>query len=73
MIYIITLVFCLHGLMHINESLNHDGIQQSKLKDLVKEDLTEFYGSNEIYPDELGKSIKLWKLEASFILVFIDV
>ena len=53
--------------MNINEALNYNDIQQSKAKDLVKEDLTEFYGSNEIYPDELGKSIKLWKLEASFI------
>ena len=64
MIYILTLIFCLHGFMHLNEGLSYNAIQHTNSRDFVKEENTGFYGSNEIYPDDLGKSIQLYQLEA---------
>ena len=63
-IYFITLIFCFHDFMHLNEGLSYYDFQHTKSRDLVKEDITGFYGSDEIYPDDLGKSIPLYLLEA---------
>ena len=56
--------------MHLNEGLSYDDIQHTNSRDLVKEDITGFYGSDEIYPDDSGKSIPLYQLEALVYIIF---
>ena len=64
MIYFTTRIFCLYYLIHVNECLIYKDIQDSYSKDLPKEDIAEFYGSNEFYSDESGKNTELCQLQA---------
>ena len=50
--------------MQLNEGFPNYDIQNTNSKDLVNEDITEFYRSNKIYSDESGKCIILNQLEA---------
>ena len=66
MIYLINLIFCFNHLICLNKGINDYDIQSNDSKDFIKDDRTEFYGSDVIYADESGKSIKSKQVEVYF-------
>ena len=66
MIFFITLIFCFINLIHLHEGLDDFDIQSNDVKDSFEDYKTEFYGKDEIYSDEPGKTTHLNQFKTHF-------